>query len=295
MKLGIAGLLPNAIAANDAAAFSEVAAMGFTGAAFYVNDPPATITSDRAREIGRIATAEGIDLVEYGQYQTTFVDPDEGVRATTLATVREACRVARAVGCPAVIAGIGSLNPAGQWFPHPDNFSGETRNRLVKSLATAVEYAEDEGVILALECHVTTSLQNAQIAREVLNEVGSSSLLIHLDPVNWITFETIYESGPAVASMFDILGPSRIYGVHSKGARVENELIVHLNETVTGDDSDLIDHAAILRGMATLPDQTYLIIEHLPVDRMTGARQHLLTVAEQIELSFNQSPARSAP
>jgi sugar phosphate isomerase/epimerase len=295
MKLGIAGLLPNAISALDTNAFRNVASMGFTGSAFYVNDPPATITSDQAREIGRIATGEGIDLVEYGQYQTTFVDPDESVRATSLATVREACRVTRAVGCPAVIAGIGSLNPAGHWFPHPDNFSNETRERLLSSLATAVEFAEDQGVILALECHVTTSLRNAEVAREVLDAVGSTSLMIHLDPVNWITFETIYESAPAIQSMFATLGPQRIYGVHSKGARVENELIVHLNETVTGDDSDVIDHAAILRGMTTLPDNTYLILEHLPVDRIPGARDHLLAIADQIGVSFNCSPTRTAP
>jgi sugar phosphate isomerase/epimerase len=290
MKLGIAGLLPRDLAAIDAAAVRRVAAMGFTGAAFYVSEPPAEVSSDQASEIGRICAGEGVELVEYGQYQTTLVDPDDGVRRTTLATIREACRIAHALGCPAVIAGIGSLNPAGQWFPHRDNYASATLDRLIATLREAVQFAEVEGVVLALECHVTTSLRDAAKAREVLDAVGSPTLKIHLDPVNWITFESIYENAPAITAMFATLGASHIYGAHSKGARVENELIVHLNETYTGADDDLIDHAAVVSSLAALPGDPYLVIEHLAVEQMPGARLHLLDVAKRLGLSFNAPP-----
>ncbi len=294
MKLGITGLLPGSVAEVDAAAFKRVAAMGFTGTALPGGDPPAEISTERAREIGRIAAGEGIEIVEYGQYQTTFVDPDDAVLAETLTTVREACRVSRAAGCPNVIVGIGSRNPAGQWFPHAENYSAATRERLIGALAQAVKIAEGEGLVLALECHVTTTLRDAKSGRAVLDAVGSPALKIHLDPVNWMTFETIYDNGPAIEEMFATLGPSRISGAHSKGARVENELIVHLNETYTGAEEDVIDHAAVLRGLSTFPAETYLVIEHLTVEQMPGARRHLLAVAGQLGLTFNGRSGGSA-
>jgi sugar phosphate isomerase/epimerase len=286
MKLGIAGLLPHDITELDATAIRRVAAIGFAGVAFSPSNPPVEISTERAREVGRICAGEGVALIEYGQYETTFVDPDERVRARTLATVREACRVARAAGCPAVVAGVGSRNPASQWFPHAENYAPESRDLLVSTVTDAVRIAEDQGVILALECHVATSLRDATTARALLDAVASPSLKIHLDPVNWMTFETIYDSGPAIAAMFATLGPNRISGVHSKGVSVENRFITHLNETWTGAGDDLLDHTAVLRGLTGLPGDPYLVIEHLTIEQMPSARRHLLAIAERLGVSF---------
>ena len=287
MKLGIAGLLPRSLYDLDAAAFKCVREMGFAGAAFNVAESPAQIATAQAREAGHVIAGEGIDLVEYGQYQTTLIDPNEDVRVANIAQLRETCRVAAALGCPAVIAGTGSLNPAGQWFPHRENHAPATTDRLIASLRDAVRAAEEEGVVLALECHVTTTLKDAATARDVLDAVGSPALKIHLDPVNWMTFETVFDNGPAIAGMFATLGPSRIYGAHSKGVAVKNRLIIHLNETVTGAPDDLIDHAAILTSLAQLPGDPYLVIEHLSVEQMPAARAHLLTVAAGLGLSVH--------
>jgi sugar phosphate isomerase/epimerase len=286
MKLGITGLLPNKVEDIDAPAIRRVREMGFTGTALNIDDPPADISTARAAEIGKLFADEAIKGVEYGQYQTSFVDPDPNVRAVHIETVRQACRVAAAVGCPAVVVGIGSLNPAGQWFPHPENYAPATQERLISTLCDAVSVAEDAGVVLALECHVTVTLKNAQIARDVLDAVGSPALKIHLDPVNWMTFDSVYESGAAIAEMFSTLGPQRIQGAHSKGVKVENELIVHLNETYTGAPDDLLDHGAFLNELAGMLGDPYLVIEHLAVEHMSSARAHLLAVAERHNLRF---------
>src|SRR4051812_19582897 len=99
MKLGITGLLPNTIEAHTPDAFRGVREMGFTGSALTLSSPPAEISTDAARELGERAAAEGVAFVEYGQYQTSFVDPDASVRAQHNATIKEAARVARAAGC----------------------------------------------------------------------------------------------------------------------------------------------------------------------------------------------------
>jgi sugar phosphate isomerase/epimerase len=286
MKLGITGLLPNSIGKIDTASLKRVREMGFTGSALPGNEAPSSISTELAREAGKRAAAEGLEFVEYGQYQTTFVDPDATVRRASIDVVREATRVAQAAGCRNVIVGIGSLNPAGQWFADKRNFEPATVERLVSTLREAVKPVEAAGLVLALECHVTTTLRNATVAREVLDAVGSKSLKVHLDPVNWMTFETVFDSGPAISGMFAELGPERISGAHSKGVVCENNLIVHMNETHTGGEGDLLDHHTFLKELAAIPGDPYLVIEHLPVEHMPGARAHLLKVALELALAF---------
>jgi sugar phosphate isomerase/epimerase len=293
MRLGIAGLLPTKVADIDTAGVRGVREMGFAGAALYFLDPPQTIASERAAEIRRMCGDEGVDVVEYGQYLANLVHPDAGVRRDNVETLHDACRVARALGCPAVITGAGSLNPNSEWAPHPENRQAETTDRLIASLREAVRGAEQQGVILALECHVLTPLFDVATTCQVLDEVGSPALQVHLDPVNWMTLDTAYVNGPAIAAMFAALGPERIYGAHSKGLTVEDGGVTHLNETYTGAPDDLIDHATVLREMARLPSDPYLVIEHLKVERMPGARDHLLGIATEIGVPVQRPDART--
>lgn len=285
MRLGISGLLPRTLDELDARAIRHVRELGFTGTAWGARDPVAEISTERAREIGGIFAGEGVDLVEFGQYQTTLIHPDVAVRKQNVENLCEALRVAKALGCPAVITGAGSMNPNGQWFPHPENYSTVVRDRLVASLREASRAAETEGLVLAVECHTTTPLKDAATTRAIIEAVGSPALKVHLDPVNWITFETVYDTASAIDRMFDELG-SHLYGAHSKGVAVEDRLIIHLSETVTGSPDDLLDHATFLKRLAAMPGDPYLVIEHLPVEAMPAARDHLLRVAQKIGVSF---------
>ena len=289
MRLGIAGLLPPTLDELDAAAVRRVREAGFSGAAWNSRIPLDDITLDRAGELGRIFAGEGVDLVEFGQYQTTLVDPDDAVRRRNVDTLGQALRLARALGCPAVITGAGSLNPTGQWLAHPDNHGPAVRDRLVAALRNVVRAAEAEGMILALECHTTTALKDAPTTRAIVDEVGSPALKVHLDPVNWITFDTVFDTGTAIHAMFDALG-DHLYGAHSKGVALEDRLIIHLSETVTGAADDRLDHATFLQRLAALPGDPYLVLEHLPVEAIPAARAHLLRVAQAVGVGFRDQP-----
>ncbi len=285
MRLGIAGLLPPTLAEFNGAALLRVRDYGFKGAAWNPRTPPSDILIARAREIGRMFNDEGVDLAELGQYQTCLVHPEEAVRVQEIENLRQALRVARALGCPAVITGAGSLNPKGQWFSHPGNHSQGTRDRLISALREVVGTAENEGVFLALECHTNTALKDAPTAYAIIEEVASKALKVHLDPVNWMTLETVFDSGTAINRMFDLLGPFT-YGAHSKGVIVEDKLIIHLSETYTGAEGDLLDHATFVRRLAALPGNPYLVIEHIPISAIPAAREHLLQAASMVGVSF---------
>jgi len=48
----------------------------------------------------------------------------------------------------------------------------------------------------------------------------------------------------------------------------------------------IFDHAAILRVGASMPPDFYLVIEHLSLEQMPAARQHLLAIADRIGVRF---------
>jgi sugar phosphate isomerase/epimerase len=282
MKLGVLGALPRGFGELTPAAIGSVRQMGFSGTGLPGGDDPAEVTTPRAEEVGRMFADAGVDLVEYGRYGTNLVDADNAAREAHVASLRHAFRVARAAGCPAVITGAGSRNPKGAWLPHPENRSEAVRDRLIAALRAAARAAEESGVLLGLECHTVTPLYDAASTRQILDEVGSPALKAHLDPVNWMTFETAYASGEATRRMFETLGPERILGAHSKGLVVEEKLIIHMSEGVTGAPDDVFDHAALLREAAKMPPEFYVVIEHVSVEQMPDARRHLLQVAKDI-------------
>jgi len=282
MKLGVLQALPSRVDELSPERLAHIRAMGFTGTGLPTSYSPEAITPDRARQIGSMFADAGLDLVEYGRYHTNLIHPDAQVRRENIADLKAAVQVARAAGCMAVITGAGSRNPGGAWWPHPDNYAPETLERLVDSLRQAVKPAEDEGVLLGLEGSALTPLRDAQTTRAVLDAVGSPALRAHLDPVNWITWDTIFCTGQAVVSMFETLGPERMLSAHNKGVTAENKVGVHISETVTGAPDDIFDHAAILRVASQMPSDFYLVIEHLSLEQMPAARRHLLGIAEQI-------------
>lgn len=286
MRLGVLGFLPRSLDDLTVEQIRQIREMGFSGTGLPAGDDPAAISTERAGEVGRMFQDAGVELIEYGRYQTNLVSPDAAARRQNVVSLREAFRVARAAGCPAVITGAGSLSPLSAWFPHPENFALATLDRLIGSLKEAARGAEDEGVILGLECHTVTPLRDAPTTREVLDAVGSPALRVHLDPVNWMTFETVYQSGEATARMFDALGAERLLGAHSKGVAVQPKLIIHLDESVTGAADDIFDHGALLRQAAKMPRDFYVAIEHLKPEQMPAARAYLLEVAQEIGVSF---------
>jgi len=286
VRLGVLNFLPRYLDELQPAQLRQLRDLGFTGTGLPGADDPASIPTARAAEVGRMFHDAGVDLIEYGRYSTTLIAPDAAVRQRNLDSLREACRVAAAADCPAVIVGAGSHNPRGAWFAHPDNASPETLDRLIATLQEAATLAEDAGVLLGLECHTVTPLKDAVTARAVLDAVASPALRVHLDPVNWMTWETVYRSGAATAAMFDALGAERLLGAHSKGVTVEDRMIIHLSEAVTGAPDDLFDHAALLRLAARMPRDFYVAIEHLTPAQMPAARDHLLRVADQIGVGF---------
>lgn len=123
---------------------------------------------------------------------------------------------------------------------------------MVKTLKECTAAAEEAGVYLSLESHQLVTLKTSEITCEVLDEVGSSWVRSHYDSANWITLDTVYDTGAALNHHFDVLG-KHIVSCHAKDIWIENRLTLHLQDGCPG--KGLMDFKTLFRRMEALsPD-----------------------------------------
>ena len=86
---------------------------------------------------------------------------------------------------------------------------------------------------MSLECHQLVTLKTPEIAREILDEVNSPWVRNDYDSANWITLESVYNTGAALDSHFDVMG-QHIVSCHAKDIWIENRLTLHLQDGCPG-------------------------------------------------------------
>jgi sugar phosphate isomerase/epimerase len=254
MRLGMSGcFLPADMNDLTPAMCQRVRELGFSGifTRFRANDPHTTPKA-QAQRVRDLLAGEGVRLFQATGYWQNMITPDERVRQESVRTVQAALRLAGWLGARGIDTGPGSMNPDGPWFPHPDNWTPSARRQLVKTLKECAPAAEDAGVYLSLEAHQLVTLQTPEITKEVLDEVDSPWVRCDYDSANWITLDTIYETGAALDHHFDVLG-DHIVSCHGKDTWIENRLTVHIEAGCPG--KGLLDFKTLFRRMEALsPD-----------------------------------------
>lgn len=274
MRFGVSGeILPRNMNDFTPDHAARVRALGFTGlfTRFGANDP-FTTTRAECQRVRAILADYGLDMVQCTGYWQPLIHPDESVRRQAVRTLQAALRVAGWLGSYAIDTGPGSLSPRGPWFPHPDNHSPRCLEQLIKSLREAVPAAEEAGVIIALEGHQLVCLRSAEVMREVIDAVGSPWVRCDFDPVNWITLDTVFRTGPAIEAMVDILG-DRIVSAHAKDIVIEDRLVLHLDQRPAG--QGLLDYQTFFRRLEALNPSIYVIVEGASVDELPQVKRFL--------------------
>src|SRR5215470_16816332 len=116
------------------------------------------MSPERVCRLRDVLADQGIRIVQFWGWYPSIITPDESVRQTG---VNHARRIVE-LGTHANAAMIGirptSMSPSGAWSPHRDNYTPAAEDRLVKSLGEIAQACEVHGLPMALECHVTTTL-----------------------------------------------------------------------------------------------------------------------------------------
>ena len=278
MRLGVVGLCGDFKKLNQEE-IDAVLELQFTGVSFHYSS--AAIPSVTADEITRcrfLLENAKLNLVQFGiTYKECLFHPLSSVREAAISAVNSGMQVARELGTFFYLFRPGSLNPDGAWTSHKDNHLPESMDRLIETLKPIAENAERERLTLVMETHAISIMDSPETCREVVERVGSDRLRIVMDFVNHFqTLRQVYESEERLNHIFDVMGQVAPMA-HIKDIRVENGLVLHLNEEVPG-EGELELSVALKRFDALYPDG-YGLIEHLPKEKIPLANANVRKIA----------------
>ncbi|MEO6063248.1 MAG: sugar phosphate isomerase/epimerase family protein [Thermoflexales bacterium] len=250
-----------------------IAELGFKGIGAHINVPAESISEATiAAARGHVADQGLAWLQLWGKYPC-IISPDESVRRAGIAQVREICALTARLGVPGVGVRPTSLNPRGDWWPHPDNYLPQTEDRLVGSLTELAVIAQDQGLNVVLEVHQTSTLDTAQTIRRVIDRTGALNMRVNIDVCNFVTdLRTAFHPAPMIREQFALLG-AFADTIHLKDYYLEDRLVAHISETVLG--TGLMDWATLLTEASKNQANGWLMIEHLPVSLIQQAKVNL--------------------
>src|SRR5262249_33804446 len=147
MKLATEGFMPSdwyEIAESTAEAILKA---GFAGVSIIFPDP-LDADLDDVQRVKQSLDSVGLGVAQANGRYECWVNPDPATRALAIDGLKKSIRIGRLLEANVAYVRPGSLNPRGHWWPHPENHSPRTFDRLVDSLKQACPLAEAEGVIL---------------------------------------------------------------------------------------------------------------------------------------------------
>jgi sugar phosphate isomerase/epimerase len=287
MRLATTGLLPADLRQVDDSVAQRLRAAGFVGCSCFFADPTAP-TPAELDELRETLWRNGVGVAQVNGRYESMVNPDEGARRAGIATYRLLIDICARLQGDNVYVRPGSMNPGGHWWPHPDNHSPATLDRLVDSLQQIAHMAEDAGVVIVAEGHTVSPLNTAATVREVFARVGSPALKFNCDPVNFVAnVQEVYHSRRVLDDLFDTLGDLN-WAVHAKDMAVEDRHVVHISEVVMGRGH--MDLGYMLQRFAAARPDGYVIVEHLPDDLIPEARDALLAAASKVGSVWHDAP-----
>lgn len=280
MRLGVVGMCSDFRTLNQQE-IEAIQKLQFTGVSYHFASSNIPLVSpDEITQCRFLLEKAQLDLVQFGiTYGECLFDPRSSVREAAIEAVNCGMPVAKELGAFHYLFRPGSLNPDGAWTSHRDNHLPESMERLIETLKPIAENAEREALTLVMETHAVSIMDSPETCREVVERVGSDRLCIVMDFVNHFqSLRQVYESEVRLNHIFDVMGPVAPMA-HIKDIRVENGLVLHLNEEVPG-EGELDIGVALKRFDALYPDG-YGLIEHLPLEKIPLANTNVRRIAAE--------------
>ena len=287
MRLGVVGLVPGDPRAITGEQLRRVAALGVSAACFHASGAVLSeVTSGDLRACRQRYRDVGLELAQLGLgYGECLFDPDPAVRAAIQRSIVRGLAVAGELDAGVMLMRTGSLNPSGPYNPSPRNHEPGRLELLINELRRVAAAAESAGVDVVIETHNLTILGSPEINRQVIETVGSPRLGVVMDFVNHFqSLEQAYASTARLNHIFDVMGPISPIG-HIKDLATADGFVVHLNEALPGEGClDL--HTAVRRWEALAPDR-YLLVEHLPDERIPAAVANVQRIAAEAGVAIH--------
>ena len=285
LRLGVAGgPVPRDPADVDDALARQLRGLGVRVLTTHFQPSPEAV-AQHASHVRSVLADHGLSIVQATGYNPQLTHPDDHFLGSELERLGAAFETARLLGSEMIISGCGSRHVSHFYGPHPENHLPATRERLIASLRRVVPWAENAGVILALECHVTTALDTPEHIREVIQAVDSPWIRANFDPVNLLgDFSNVWHNADAMRYMWQTLGACYARSAHIKDVVTDADFVVHISEAAPGHGYlDLDAYFEVVRGLG---EDTAVIVEHLPADQALAAIAYVTQAANQRGFTF---------
>lgn len=236
---------------------------------------PDQLDSEAARKISESITMNGKDIALIGAYFNP-VHPNTSKIENGIAVFKSYLSLARDLKCSYVGSETGSYN-GDPWIYHPMNHSDEALDRVVDTFSSLAEYAEQQGVSIAMEgafghvCHTPSRLY------EAAKRIQKGNIKFIFDLYNYLDISN-------VDSAYDILEE----GLELFGNRI---LLFHIKDFVIADGKlkqcgvgkGILDYDRILKAIYNHDKNAILVLEGTTGEDLPFAISYLKDKIYKIE------------
>ncbi len=170
------------------------------------------LTPGLAMYIKNVFAKNQVDIAVLGCY-LNLANPNPEQLKKAMNRYMAHVRFASWLGCGVVGTETGAPNETYSYVP--ECHGEEALRTFIGNLRPIVKYAEQMGVVMAIEPVWRHIVYNPGRARRVLDEIGSPNLQIILDPVNLLDISNYQDQEAIVEEAIEVLGPD-VAMVHLK-------------------------------------------------------------------------------
>ena len=248
---------------------------GHLALAKVIDEYPTTdeaLTPGFAMYLKNLFARNQVDIAVLGCY-LNLANPNRQQLEKTVHRYMAHIRFASLLGCGVVGTETGAPNETYTYVP--ECHGEEALQTFITNLRPVVRYAEQMGVILAIEPVWKHIVCNPAKARRVLDEIASPNLQIILDPVNLLDISNYKEQTAIVEEAVELLGPD-VAMVHLKDYVVEDGKLKSV-----GCGFGQMDYTAVLKFMKERKPFIHATLEDTTPENNLQAKDFILKLYEQ--------------
>lgn len=231
----------------------------------------AALTPGLAMYVKKVFAKYDVDIAVLGNY-LNLANPDPGQLKAIQKRYMTHIRFASLMGCGVVGTETGAPNV--DYAYEPACRSEEALDTFITNLKPVVKYAEDMGVIIAIEPVIRHIVYDPKRARAVLDAIGSPNLQIILDPVNLLDETNYMQYQEVIQEAIDLLG-EEIAVIHLKDFRMEDGRLLSM-----GAGLGTMDYTGLMRFVKKEKPYIHATLEDTKPDNAVAA---LLSMKQWLE------------
>lgn len=231
-----------------------------------------TLTPGFAMYLKNLFARNQVDIAVLGCY-LNLANPNKEQLAKITHRYMAHIRFASWLGCGVVGTETGAPN---ETYTHvPECHGEEALQTFITNLRPVVKYAEQMGVVMAIEPVWKHIVCNPKRARRVLDEIDSPNLQIILDPVNLLDICNYQDQVAIVDEAIEVLGED-VAMVHIKDFVVDGD-----NLKSVGAGMGQMDYTSVLKFIKTRKPFIHVTLENTTPEDNVQCKDHILKLYEE--------------